>query len=169
MERLAVRLKEACEQRGLSQNEVATKLQVSRQSISKWENDRAYPDLDNLILLSDIYQLSLDELISTDDEPHQIDINQWTPHEGQRDRSESWSGKREDESLMLILIVLTSAMIAPLGVFVPIQVLCHNDRSNNLHKAIIIIALIVIVASSWRCWTILSDSWLNLTEFYQGN
>ncbi|RAS91311.1 hypothetical protein A3863_06460 (plasmid) [Priestia endophytica] len=41
-------------------------LNISRQSISKWENGNCYPDLDNLIKLSDLYNMSLDELIKGD-------------------------------------------------------------------------------------------------------
>lgn len=46
----------------LSQKEVASSLLVSRQTISNWENDRSYPDLENLVLLSQLYGFSLDEL-----------------------------------------------------------------------------------------------------------
>lgn len=46
------RLKVARKNAGLSQNEVAEKLHISRQAISQWENGRSYPDLDNLTLLS---------------------------------------------------------------------------------------------------------------------
>lgn len=47
----------------LSQEELAAKIGVSRQAISKWERAEASPDTDNLILLADIYGVSLDELL----------------------------------------------------------------------------------------------------------
>ena len=47
----------------LKQKEVAEKIHVSRQTISNWENGRNLPDLSSLILISDIYAVSLDELI----------------------------------------------------------------------------------------------------------
>ncbi len=46
----------------LSQGDLAEKLDVSRQSVSKWENNTAVPDLDKLIKLCDIFEISLDEL-----------------------------------------------------------------------------------------------------------
>lgn len=46
----------------LSQGDLADALQVSRQSISKWENNMAVPDLDKLIKLCDVFEISLDEL-----------------------------------------------------------------------------------------------------------
>lgn len=47
----------------LSQGDLAEQLQVSRQSISKWENNSAVPSLDTLMKLSDIFGISLDELV----------------------------------------------------------------------------------------------------------
>lgn len=47
---------------GLSQEEVAGKLFVSRQSVSKWENDQAEPGVENLKALAELYGVSMDEL-----------------------------------------------------------------------------------------------------------
>ena len=48
---------------GLSQEELAEKLNVSRQAISKWERGESLPDTDNLITISKLYDVSLDELV----------------------------------------------------------------------------------------------------------
>ncbi|GAB5052086.1 helix-turn-helix domain-containing protein [Pediococcus ethanolidurans] len=48
---------------GLSQQEVANKLHISRQSVSKWENAHAQPSITNLVKLSHIYHVSLEELV----------------------------------------------------------------------------------------------------------
>lgn len=50
----------------LSQEELANKIYVTRQSISNWENDKTYPDVNSLVLLSEIFQVSIDELIKGD-------------------------------------------------------------------------------------------------------
>ena len=50
-------------QRHLSQQEVAEKLEVSRQSVSKWETDGAVPELDKLVKLCELFEVSLDELV----------------------------------------------------------------------------------------------------------
>ncbi|MGX2946529.1 helix-turn-helix domain-containing protein [Enterococcus alishanensis] len=50
-------------QKGLSQEELGMELQVSRQTISKWEAGQSYPDFTKLVLLSDFFNLSLDELV----------------------------------------------------------------------------------------------------------
>ena len=50
----------------LSQEELANRVYVSRQTISNWENDKSYPDVNSLVLLSEIFQISLDRLIKGD-------------------------------------------------------------------------------------------------------
>lgn len=49
--------------KGMTQEELATRLNVSGQAVSKWENDLSIPDLPVLIELADLFQVSLDELI----------------------------------------------------------------------------------------------------------
>ncbi|PEQ88753.1 helix-turn-helix domain-containing protein [Bacillus cereus] len=56
-------LKKLRESKGFSQEDVAKKIGVTRQAVYKWENDKSYPDIDNLILLSEMYNVTLDELI----------------------------------------------------------------------------------------------------------
>lgn len=60
------RLKNARNEQGLTQEQVAEELGVSRQSISNWENNRAYPDIISVIRMSDLYSVSLDELLKED-------------------------------------------------------------------------------------------------------
>ena len=50
-------------QKGLSQEELAHRLNVSRQTISKWEVGDSTPDMEKLIAISDMFQISLDELV----------------------------------------------------------------------------------------------------------
>ena len=61
------RLKEARLGAGMTQEQAAERLFVSRQTISNWENERTYPDIVSVIRLSDLYSISLDELLKGDD------------------------------------------------------------------------------------------------------
>lgn len=61
------KLKQARLNKKMTQEEVADKLYVSRQSISNWENNKTYPDLGNVLALSDLYEISLDELLKGSD------------------------------------------------------------------------------------------------------
>ncbi|EOP09096.1 MULTISPECIES: helix-turn-helix domain-containing protein [Bacillus] len=56
-------LKKLRELKGFSQEDVAKKIGVTRQAVYKWENDKSFPDIENLILLSEMYNVTLDELI----------------------------------------------------------------------------------------------------------
>ncbi|MFA5421864.1 MAG: helix-turn-helix transcriptional regulator [Bacilli bacterium] len=64
---IAERLIKLRKEKGLSQEELAEKLGLSRQAVSKWERAEASPDTDNLICLARIYGVSLDELLNTAD------------------------------------------------------------------------------------------------------
>ena len=63
---LARQLKAKWEERGLSQDEVSKAIFVSRQTISNWENDKTYPDVQSLLLLSQLFEISIDELVRGD-------------------------------------------------------------------------------------------------------
>lgn len=60
---LGEKLKKLRKARGLSQEQLAEQLKVSRQAISKWELGESMPDTDNLVALSDYYGVSLDYLL----------------------------------------------------------------------------------------------------------
>lgn len=50
----------------LSQDAFANLLHVTRQTVSNWENEKSYPDLETLLKISDEFQISLDELLKDD-------------------------------------------------------------------------------------------------------
>ena len=60
---IANKLVELRKNHELSQEELAEKLGISRQAISKWERAESSPDTDNLIALAKLYDISLDELL----------------------------------------------------------------------------------------------------------
>jgi transcriptional regulator with XRE-family HTH domain len=59
---------------GFSQEELAAKLGISRQAVSKWERAESSPDTDNLIALAALYQISLDALLQSDAESTQNEL-----------------------------------------------------------------------------------------------
>lgn len=63
---IGCKLKKARVDSKLTQEKVAEEIQVSRQTISNWENERSYPDIISIIKLSDLYNISLDELLKGD-------------------------------------------------------------------------------------------------------
>lgn len=69
---IANRLAKLRKEKGLSQEELAEKLGLSRQAVSKWERAESSPDTDNLICLAKIYNISLDELLRTEEDIESI-------------------------------------------------------------------------------------------------
>ena len=63
---LAEQIKQRRIERGMSQEDLAERIYVSRQTISNWENDKTYPDVQSLLLLSEIFGTSVDSLIKGD-------------------------------------------------------------------------------------------------------
>ena len=61
------KLQELRKQRGLTQEELAEKLYVSRTAISKWESGRGYPNIDSLKAIAKFFSVTIDELLSTDE------------------------------------------------------------------------------------------------------
>lgn len=64
---IANRLVKMRKEKGYSQEELADALGISRQAVSKWERAEASPDTDNLICLAKLYNVSLDDLLSSDE------------------------------------------------------------------------------------------------------
>lgn len=60
------RLKEIRKNAGLSQEQLAEKIGVSRQAVTKWETGKGLPDIENIVIIAEIFKTTLDELISAD-------------------------------------------------------------------------------------------------------
>lgn len=63
---LGNRIKELRKAQNINQDELAEQLFVSRQTISNWENDKSYPDIQSVLLLSEIFDVSVDTLLKGD-------------------------------------------------------------------------------------------------------
>ena len=68
------KLYELRKQKGFSQEELANRLNVSRQTISKWEVGESTPDMENLVAISELFEISLDELV-LDKVPEEADTS----------------------------------------------------------------------------------------------
>nr|MBO2504280.1 transcriptional regulator [Bacilli bacterium] len=62
------RLKNEREKRGWTQADLADKLHVSRQSVSKWETGKNYPSIEVIIALSDLFGITIDEMLRSDND-----------------------------------------------------------------------------------------------------
>lgn len=95
-------LKKLRKEKNISQEQLAKKLNISRQAISKWESGKAYPDIDNLILLRNIFNVSLDELIVNEKADKEKSINQ--EEHVSSDNSDSYDEEDEDEDSVNLML-----------------------------------------------------------------
>lgn len=104
--KLGQQLKAHRKELGISQDELAEKIFVSRQSISNWENNKTYPDIHTLLLLAETFGASLDELIKGDVEEMKEEIN-----------AQERAGFNRDSLCFAIFGIVTVLSIAPLYAF----------------------------------------------------
>ncbi|HFI0266716.1 TPA: helix-turn-helix domain-containing protein [Streptococcus suis] len=76
MKQLAQQIKNLRTTKNLSQDELAEKLYISRQAVSKWENGEATPDIDKLVQLAEIFGVSLDYLVLGKEPEKEIVVEQ---------------------------------------------------------------------------------------------
>lgn len=89
-----------------SQEELSEKIFVSRQTISNWENNKNYPDVKSLLLLSSLFNVSLDILIKGDLEEMKEQI-----------KKEDIDKFKRDGNIFTILFILTMVSVVPLMKF----------------------------------------------------
>ena len=103
---LGQQLKAHRKELGISQDELAEKILVSRQPISNWENNKTYPDIHTLLLLAETFGVSLDELIKGDVEEMKEEIN-----------AQERAGFNRDTVCFAIFGIVVVLSIAPLYAF----------------------------------------------------
>ena len=109
-------LKKIREARGMSQEEVAKTLNVSRQAISKWANNRTYPDVENLKLLSQLYEISIDELLNGTSSISTLSQDNDLCKNAEHNNNFS-------TMLLLLVLLVTSTFVSAIGLIVSITVL----------------------------------------------
>ncbi|HEQ6737690.1 TPA: helix-turn-helix transcriptional regulator [Streptococcus pyogenes] len=121
-------------QQALSQEKLAEKVYVSYQSISNWENDKTYPDIHSLLLLSQIFQVSLDQLIKGDIEKMKYTITQVDKKNFKRDT-------KVMVTLMILLMISSYPLVyflewLGLGIFVLLSIITmtYANRVERFKK-----------------------------------
>ena len=100
---LGKRLKEYRNQSGMTQDDLAERLYVTRQTISAWENDKSYPDIHSLLMLGDLFHVSLDTLVKGDIEIMKETIDQACIRNFKR-----------DSNIYAILLIACAVLVFPL-------------------------------------------------------
>ena len=120
------KLKNARVQSGMTQENVAEKINVSRQTISNWENEKSYPDIISVIELSNLYSISLDVLLKGDEK--------MIEHLGESTNVVKSNKKLTGAILLnIILMILLIAlnMLLPEGTYYLVIVFCVVIMSSS--------------------------------------
>ena len=140
---LAEKLKKARENAGLSQNDVAEKLNISRQAISKWENGWSNPDIDNLVMLSDLYNISTDEWLK----------NNYQKNDVNPEKKEKFIYPSAETVGIAITAMLTCG-IPIIGLIFNLILIGYciwkKPKMNLIYKIIIGIFLILSLYNTWN-------------------
>lgn len=145
---LGTKLKTHRERNKMSQNSVADQLNVSRQAISKWENDHGFPDIENLVRLSKLYQVSIDELLHENEELQQkIETNNSKITETKKKLKivQNKPVSDNDESLGLLLLSAIASVLFPLGILLCLFILWRNRKSNTFYGLVYVVCIISLL------------------------
>ena len=167
---LSQQLKTSRQNAGLSQTKVAEQLHISRQAISQWENGKNYPDLDNLILLSQLYHFNLNELLAENTELREklaINEHQIKIETKKLNQVNTQIEKTKDEGLILLILSCLLFVIAPLGIFVAPIIMWRNKRLNTFYNIVYLSCIVAIIYNLFTGYGNLSD-YLNwgTTSYY---
>ena len=124
--------------RNMSQGDLAEQLDVSRQSISKWETDGAVPELDKLIKLSNIFGVTLDALVHGEQATAAP-----APESAPAEQPKAEPGTRS-KTIPLVLLIISVLCLAcctviggfGLGVILLIPFLLFFQKSKKVHSRI---------------------------------
>lgn len=156
---LGEKLRDARIENSFSQEYVARKLKISRQAISRWENNRGYPDIDNLVLLCVTYKRSMEDFLMDDPElknqlvkdhiTRKQRVVEFTQHRIQ--------GQSEDINLLVILVLVAyvSAVIPLIGCLLPLIIFFKCNKSHCAYKLVVLTCLAIIAMSGFQSYKIL--------------
>ena len=145
--------------KNLSQGDLAEQLDVSRQSVSKWETDTSVPDLDKLMKLCDLFRVSMDELVrgeapkAAEPVEHKTKLQQWLEN------------KRVVAALVLLALSFVVRMFGPFGIMlgtyglIPCAILCLVIKKHTVMWCGWILYLVYVIAVRvlWGHWVFIWD------------
>lgn len=119
-------------QKGWSQDELADNLNLSRQAISKWENDLSMPDVDNVKKISRVFSVGIDELLNNEvpkDKAVALDINK-------QDKKDKIINLIKTIILALVIIYLINVIYKFASLLVIVNGVSAYQNLNNYHYTI---------------------------------
>lgn len=147
-------LKKYRKQCNLNQNEVAEQLNVARQTVSNWETDKSDPDVETMIKLSNLYHVSMEELINA--EKKEAD-NEFVSQETEDIIISPKEEKYKIEKILLCIIaMIISCQFPPIGVVLNLFFLIFYKSQNKKETLLIkVISIICLGYSLYVCYYII--------------
>lgn len=177
MSDLGQALKDSRNEAGLSQTDVADAIHVSRQSISKWENNTQMPDISRVRDLCHLYGVSMDDLMVRMDMAGADAANQTSVLDGRKESANATNEDRlnlvgrttttygkpvYDDSALLLILTAICAFIPIVDLFAPWLILWNNKKSNRYYwwiNAICIISFLVALGT-YAIAYVMSDKYM---------
>lgn len=135
--------------KGISQEELAIRLDVSRQSVSLWETDQTVPTLDKLLALSEILEISMDELFGKKELGKSVST---TIQPAPKQSKEEQNAKMEKVTFWLSFVNVILWFVAPLGIVIALttgilSVVCIFLKQTKYSIYSLIISVVFFIAS----------------------
>lgn len=170
---LSLRLKEARQKKGLSQNAAAEKLNISRQAISRWETGKGSPDINTLPLISELYEISIDELFGREVSVSENELSDIKEGMSKSDGTSPDTPLSDDvvktpapasspvnntfnkEYVVLILLLVISSFNTFTGLIASIYIFIWTWRNRRHYKLILLLSIICFVLGLKNLYTII--------------
>src|SRR5699024_2809357 len=133
------KLKKEREKRGWSQDYLAKKIYVSRQSVSKWETGKNYPSIEVIINVSDLFGITIDELLRSDEE-----LKEKVIRDSKQLAYPKWKTFFDSLFLLGVFLLLVKLIILGLNYFVGTEILVTYGKGLKIISNFLPLALMVI-------------------------
>lgn len=154
-------------EKGMTQEDLAEKLSVSRQSVSKWESDVAYPETEKLIVLSKIFEISVDELLKGESVNNKTDFEPESISEtaSNKDKKKSFIDSKLLKAMIFLLAGLPFAITAIFLPFFPDLIPAHYNslgeitRWGSKFENLIFPAMIIVISAAFYWYILFITKW----------
>lgn len=151
------------EKNGLSQEELANKLHISRQAVSRWENDWNIPDITNLKELCRLYNITLDELLrDTINEENPVDTIQISENLQREEREPTDKRRLLQDTILMCAMLVIGCPLGIFGVFIAGYILYFCCKNKQYSKIMILFCILAIMISLWNTWGYLNTFFFDI-------
>lgn len=147
---LEIKLRELRKQHNFSQQELADLLHVSRQAVSRWETGKAEPDIATLKGISELYNLTIDDLINDETK----DVSKSNTPDNENRYSEYWEYLEALNSSIMLLTAVVTIAIPFIGIVIDIAIIFQLLKNKNRKNRLLFIVLtgIILFATSYNTY-----------------